>query len=162
VGLDLVAADDFDAKGAGGPGEDAASLVERGDAPESGAETRLPDADAAADGERADFDALNAGDGSGPLGPAFYIEKNGPDARGRDANFDFVTKIRHDGWGPGVAARYLCAVLTGVDLVSAMAWSMSWKSLVRSTTSTNGAPLLLAVEIQMVGVCSMPMRWPSA
>jgi MoaA/NifB/PqqE/SkfB family radical SAM enzyme len=39
------------------------------------------------------------------------------------------------------------------DKVSARAWSMIWKSLLRSTTSMKGAPLLLEVTTQMVGVC---------
>ena len=79
-GLDLVAAYDFCSEGAGGPGEDAAAFVERADAPDGGHETGLPDAGAAAEGERADFHALDAGDGGGPLGPAFDIEKDRPDA----------------------------------------------------------------------------------
>jgi len=53
-------------------------------------------------------------------------------------------------------AGFFTGALRGA--VSARAWSIIWKSLVRSRTSTKGAPLLLAVTTQMVGVCSMPTR----
>jgi hypothetical protein len=75
-GVDLVAADDFCAEGAGGPGEDATPVVERSDAPDGGHEAGLPDADAAAEREGSDFHALDARDGGGPLGPAFDIEEH--------------------------------------------------------------------------------------
>lgn len=74
-GIHLVAGDDFDAKVAGGPGKDAALLIERCHAPDGGREFRLPDAGTAAEGERADVHAVDFGDGGGPLRPMLYIEQ---------------------------------------------------------------------------------------
>jgi hypothetical protein len=45
-------------------------------------------------------------------------------------------------------------------LVSACASSISVNSFARSTTSTNGDPLVLFVTTQIVGVCWMPTLWP--
>jgi hypothetical protein len=45
-----------------------------------------------------------------------------------------------------LGVHFLPKVGLGAEAVSARAWSMSWKSLVRSTTSTKGAPLELAVD----------------
>jgi hypothetical protein len=67
-------------------------------------------------------------------------------------------------WFCGIAQeRPIAFAATGYFyFVSAIAWSINWYSFVRSTTSTNGAPLLLAVTTQIVGVCSIPIRCPSA
>jgi len=105
-----MAADDLYAEGARGPGEDAAFFIEGCYAPDGGTQTGLQDADTAAHADGAHFHALDAGDGARPLWPAFDIEKDGPDTRRRDANFDLVTEIRHDSglrWG-ALFARCFC------------------------------------------------------
>jgi hypothetical protein len=108
-GFDLVPTDDADAAGVGGPCKDAALFVERGDLPDGGHELWLPDAGAAAEGERADIHALDPGDGWGPRGPALDIEQDFPDAGGRNTNFDDVAKVRHGEWGTNYG-NVICAL----------------------------------------------------
>ena len=108
-GFHVVHADDSDAEGVGGPGKDAPPFVERGDLPYSGPEAGLPDAGAAAEGERADVHALNFGYGGGPVGPALNVEKHGPDVRGRRSDFNNVAEVRHE-WEGARSRRTICAL----------------------------------------------------